>query len=672
MSSLMPSAVSTPSCAVCKFSHWNTETEDNDEFGHEQILEKYEDLQRSAQLGCPGCIVLHEAWIWCIPDEQLRSSAWLAFNIDTSKMYFHLFKDGVYDIEIFTLPGQTRLKHITSSSLLPPSTELQHSLPRIQSWIEACENSHERCSEAPEFTPLRLLDLQPSDDDCIQLVCVPNVRYACLSHCWGSTRSKHLTKRANILANGKGIPLSELPMTFQDAVSVTKALEIRYLWVDSFCIIQDDEKDWEAQASLMASIYENAYITLAAGASADDDGGFFAESLGKHSKPHKFHLAVDGIDREIYMRHAISHPDCTWPVKEVLPLMTRAWVLQELLLSKRYLCFGSQEIFWECHEDVSCSCAIIEGPFNACDGLPKFERCEPLKYQCARLNDISSQDVTSLWRELVQVYSARSLTKPTDKLFALAGLAKRFQSVLGSSYLAGLWLESLREDLAWCAYGKDTSFGRVRKYPSWTWVAASDSQIEWPQLKLHPTFQMKGTSFDEGTQGFDQHTYTESGYLLISGVMRSVSIQSRAEPDDFGEAYPLARNCVVVEHHQILLQRDSSLLSVVNRRPGSEPHEEVNGHRSTTHGTFFADYCFWNTEAEFLEALQNVNFLLLGIEEYIDPAWVAGMVLKPCSRQGGESDCWYQRIGWLRYCPPEAVKMPEWMSQGSALTFKLF
>jgi hypothetical protein len=443
MAHLLQSTVSSPSCTVCKFSHWNTKIKDDDNFSHEHFIDEYGDLQRSAQLSCPGCILLHEAWTWCIPNEHLRSNANLAFNIDTFKMYFHLFKDGVYNIDIFTLPGasylpnlgqafikclgQTRLKHISSSSLLPPGTELRYSLSRIQSWIDACENSHEKCSETTEFTPLRLLDLQAGGDDCIQLVSVANVRYACLSHCWGSTRSKHLTKRDNILANEKGIPLSELPKTFQDAVSVTKALAIRYLWVDSFCIIQDDEKDWETQASLMAAVYENAYITLAAGASADDDGGFFAEPPAAYTKPHKVYLDVNGVGHEVYMRYAISHPDCTWPIGNVLPLMRRAWTLQERLLAKRYICFGNQEIFWECQEDVSCSCTITEGPFNPRDGLPKFERCQPLKYQCSRLNDIPSQDVASLWRELVQDYSGRNLTKPTDKLYALAGLAKKFQ-----------------------------------------------------------------------------------------------------------------------------------------------------------------------------------------------------------------------------------------------------
>ncbi|KIL93691.1 hypothetical protein FAVG1_02251 [Fusarium avenaceum] len=587
-------------------------------------------------------------------------------------MYFHLFREYVDYIEIFTLPGQTRLKHITSAPLLPPSTELQYSLPRIQSWIQACEKLHERCSEATEFTPLRLLDLKAGGDECIKLVSLPNVRYACLSHCWGGTRSKHLTKRANIVANEAGVPLSELPKTFRDAVTVTKALQIRYLWVDSFCIIQDDESDWETQASLMAAIYENAYITLAAGASADDDGGFFAEPSKAYVKPHKIYLDVDGISHEIYMRHGISHPDCTWPIPDVLPLMRRAWTLQERLLAKRYLCFGRQEIFWECQVDVSCSCTITEGPFNPSEGLPKFERCQPLKYQCSRLNDVPLQDVASLWRQLVQDYSDRNLTKPSDKLYALAGLAKKFQRVFGSPYLAGLWLSNLRKDLAWSAYGNDISLGRVRHYPSWTWAAVSDLRIEWPQLRLHPTFQVKGTSFDEATKGFDQYAHTDSCHLVLSGVVRSVSIRSHGKLGSLEEAYPLVRRCTVIEDSQLLVQRDGSIFRAVNPTPGSESNEEPNDQRSNTYGTFLADYCFWNTEAEFLEALRHVYFLFLGTEEDSDRPLIAGMILKPHSSQWNGSHCSFQRIGWLRYTYPVAVEMSEWMSQGTESTFKLF
>jgi hypothetical protein len=120
------------------------------------------------------------------------------------------------------------------------------------------------------------------------------------------------------------------------------------------------------------------------------------------------------------------------------------------------------------------------------------------------------------------------------------------------------------------------------------------------------------------------------------------------------------------------VQRHGSLVSAVDGEPGTESQEQINGQMSTTSGIFFPDYCFWNTEAELREGLQHVHFLLLGTDEDSDYSWIAGMVLKPRSRQLNESHCGYERIGWLRYYPPGAVEMPEWMSQGTMLTLKLF
>lgn len=98
-------SVTSQPCTICEFEKWNKETEIGNKSGHERILENYEEVQESAVLGCAGCIILHEAWIWCIPDKELRSKALIAFNIDMSKMYFHLFTDYVFDVDIFTLPG---------------------------------------------------------------------------------------------------------------------------------------------------------------------------------------------------------------------------------------------------------------------------------------------------------------------------------------------------------------------------------------------------------------------------------------------------------------------------------------------------------------------------------------------------------------------------------------
>ncbi|KAJ4128204.1 hypothetical protein NW768_008490 [Fusarium equiseti] len=632
-------------------------------------------------MGCPGCILLHEAWAYCIPDELSRSKAWLSFNVDTAKMYFHLFDHGVHDIDIFTLPGQPRFKHISRSSLIPPSTRLKDNLSRIQGWIEACEKSHIKCTEATGFTPLRLLDLQPGNEAFVQLVSVADARYACLSHCWGSTRSKHLTRRSNLKENERGIPLPELPKTFRDAVEITKALGIRFLWIDTFCIIQDDEKDWEAQASLMSATYENAYITLAAGASDGDDGGFFAEAYEKHTKPYKFNLDVDGISHEIHMRYAVSHGSIGWPAGEGFPLMTRAWTLQERQLARRYLCFGRNEIFWECQENVACSCTMAEGPFNPIDPSeesPKLPGCEPLKYQCSRLKDLSSHEIAYLWRELVTDYSTRNLTKPSDKLPALAGLANKFQRVIGSYYLAGLWLKNLREDLAWHAYGDEESMGRVRKGPSWTWAAAGDLRIEWSPLDLHSTFRVEGASFHGDIHGFNADSDVKDRHLRISGNLLPVSIQTYTELEDFEEAFPLARHCQVVEwsrrhsqHSQILVQQNGSLVGPAKRDPRGRSKEVGDSQRSYMHGTFFADYRFWETDEELRETLQHAYFLLLGIELDADPFWIAGMVLKPRLGPWAELEESYERIGWLRYCTLKSAKETEWVPQGTAVTLKL-
>jgi hypothetical protein len=89
------------------------------------------------------------------------------------------------------------------------------------------------------------------------------------------------------------------------------------------------------------------------------------------------------------------------------------------------------------------------------------------------------------------------------------------------------------------------------------------------------------------------------------------------------------------------------------------------------YGTFFADYHFWETDEELRETLQHTYFLLLGIEPDSDPFWIAGMVLRPRLRPWAESEGWYERIGWLRYCTLKSVKEIKWVPQGTAVTLKL-
>jgi hypothetical protein len=98
------------------------------------------------------------------------------------------------------------------------------------------------------------------------------VEYLALSHFWGGKAEVKLTK-AN-LANTR-LSLTTLPPNFQDAVSITHKLGMRYIWIDSICIVQDDEKEWELQSTYMGPIYANARCVISATASKDTEGGCY-------------------------------------------------------------------------------------------------------------------------------------------------------------------------------------------------------------------------------------------------------------------------------------------------------------------------------------------------------------------------------------------------------------
>jgi hypothetical protein len=79
-----------------------------------------------------------------------------------------------------------------------------------------------------------------------------NTTTFCLIHVY--TVPPHLTM-CNLEQRMAEIPFGHLPKTFREAVKVCRAFMIPYLWIDSICIIQDSDQDWDRQSSKMHSIY---------------------------------------------------------------------------------------------------------------------------------------------------------------------------------------------------------------------------------------------------------------------------------------------------------------------------------------------------------------------------------------------------------------------------------
>ena len=85
--------------------------------------------------------------------------------------------------------------------------------------------------------------------------------YLTLSYCWGRSKP-YLTTTSKVLASMESIAIDSLPQTLKDAISSTRMLGCRYIWIDALCIIQDDPEDWQREAANMCSMYENAVLSL--------------------------------------------------------------------------------------------------------------------------------------------------------------------------------------------------------------------------------------------------------------------------------------------------------------------------------------------------------------------------------------------------------------------------
>jgi len=134
-----------------------------------------------------------------------------------------------------------------------------------------------------------------------------------------------------------GIDLETLPQTFRDAIKFTRALGVRYLWIDALCIIQrdDDLADWKLESGRMADYYRNSHLTLAvAWADSVHRGCFAAPNL------------TDTIQAgTITMRETHHFPNQALQRRSTsFPLLTRAWTYQERMLAPRVVYYGQNEL----------------------------------------------------------------------------------------------------------------------------------------------------------------------------------------------------------------------------------------------------------------------------------------------------------------------------------------
>ncbi|KAJ9131821.1 Heterokaryon incompatibility protein [Pleurostoma richardsiae] len=282
------------------------------------------------------------------------------------------------------------------------------------------------------------------------------------------------------------IALTDLPATFRDAVGITRRLGVRYLWIDSLCILQDkdDLSDWLVEASLMNKVYSHSYCNISASAALDSSKGLYSTRDPRASVRSPVEICVRGVhpERDIV---TCSIVDMNFWVDNVsrCHINKRGWVLQERLLAPRVLHFGKRQTYWECREHDAAEVYP--------DGLPElyrllvytnFKSFDPEVYSRKMRGQLRQGYDTGhahyrRWAAIVQSYSETLITKPADKLIALSGVAKLFEELTGDTYVAGMWRRHLASELLWHVDDEQQVDGRPSarpaeyRAPSWSWAS---------------------------------------------------------------------------------------------------------------------------------------------------------------------------------------------------------
>lgn len=459
----------------------------------------------------------------------------------TSFVHDKYWKDARADVEIYLDPGSLAysipgLPAVGPAGARQTDTSSEACLAFMKDCIRQCCREHPACQQGAQgFTPTRLLYIG-GEKDFIRLRDTTGwkdpISYAALSHCWGDGKPLSLLEE-RLDSFKERIDLCELPNTFKDGIAVAQELKLQYIWIDSLCIIQDNDADWEAEAAQMENIYRQAFLVITTGSSPNPK----TPVLGRREKewlPKTFNFpASPGIIVPIKARkrHILAAPlnqglldppfTSSWAtLKRIGPLYNRGWCFQEAYLANRNLQFTPGAIVFECKTHR-----------RGEDQLPPYTSTTP--------GTTGALDPADQWRMIVKSFTSRQLTKGSDKMPAIGGAASAMPQAKTSRYLAGLWSETLLLDLLWqvmpwlilsgqesqsLAY--DDSKGGP---PTWSWASMNWGVVWSPQKSPQPVANVLNAQ--TVVRGVSRFGKVSGGAIEIEGRLVKCQLKSNSSLD---------------------------------------------------------------------------------------------------------------------------------------------
>jgi hypothetical protein len=333
------------------------------------------------------------------------------------------------------------------------------------------------------YLPSRVIDVGSISDPLSKLFEPSSItweQYVTLSYCWGRDHFT-TTTLSNIESHKESLDWPTLPQTFKDSIQTTRNLGFRYLWIDALCIIQDSDEDKAKEIGRMGDIYNNATFTIAVvGASRVAEGFLRTKPKLSVEIPYRCPNGEMGLVRVAPQREVDL-----W----LESLFTRAWCLQENLLSPRLLLYTDTEVIWQCESAPIKRPDTTHVAYVRADpklGRSPFRRLPaniltPVKTSNEAEDGSADAERYQIWRSLVENYTRRRLTVASDRLPALSGIAQKFKEAWSDELYAGHWKRQFIPLLSWRRSNmKDQGYYPPLldyRAPSWSW-ASIDGPIE--------------------------------------------------------------------------------------------------------------------------------------------------------------------------------------------------
>ncbi|KAK4233107.1 heterokaryon incompatibility protein-domain-containing protein [Achaetomium macrosporum] len=370
---------------------------------------------------------------------------------------------------VFVREGDPEAEFISSRPLNCDVASKQN-FRASRKWLKKCHRNHAACRGSQRGRmPTRLLKITRGRIKLIETDRGPAEKYAALSYCWGGDQACKLTMANRASRLRDSISAKDLPRTIADAVVVTENLKLRYLWVDSLCIVQDDVEDQKREIPAMSEIFETAYVTISAASARTSCDGFLHQRKPEIAVIPYFLPTAELGALSVYREMDAAEE----------PIHSRAWTLQEHVHACRILEYGSQQLRRVCRG------APLNADLRGLRELAPPTTLDPTEIGKSDMWAIWQQKDkirTHRWRPLVKNYTQRHLTKPSDRPLGIYSIALEYSRQLGSRYKAGLWEKFLKQDLLWQRDASDPRQARRldhRRYPSWSWLSVDSAVIIW-------------------------------------------------------------------------------------------------------------------------------------------------------------------------------------------------